>query len=345
VSRLDGLDWRRAGRRIANLAALAWFFEYSAILVGMMGNFLGGDAILYAKAAHAWLTGGDPWHATVIWPAGNTVFFLAPPPTLIAFAPVAFLPAAFAGAFWVAADVISVVFIVRRLRRPWWWVMFPPAIEATLAGNPEPVMLALLLLGGTQASAAAMLLKPYAAAALVAGRRWRSLAVAAAVGLASVLLLPWGTFIREFGWIHQMLARQLVTGDHSAWANPILLPVAVLALCTLGWRRAWWLAIPVLWPQSQFHYAVIALPALSPLMAIGFSMPLPGSSAVAVIAAAYLVWVRWASRALAGLARAGVGPLVRDFGVKVRSGVLVRGAPGGSPPGAAPSPVGSRPIG
>ena len=67
----------------------------------------------------------------------------------------------------------------------------------------------------------------------------------------------------------------------SVFGNIPLMIVASVALLSLGVRRAGWLGVPVLWPWTQIHYMVIAIPAMSPLIALVWC--LPGVPPVAVL--------------------------------------------------------------
>jgi hypothetical protein len=297
MSGLRSSDWRAVAKRIGTAIVIAWFLCSSLRLIFLGFTYLlpGGDAVLYAKAASAWLTGGDPWHQGVLWGSYNKIiYFGAPPTTLVAYIPFAFMPASVVAAFWMIADACSVVLIVRHLRYPLWWCFFPPAVEATMMGNPDPVMLALLLIGGGRLAAFAPLLKPYAVAALIAERRWRTIAVTATLGCAVAAFLPWGTFLKDATFIRDALVAQNYA-DISAFGQPYLLPFALFGLCMLGWRRAWWLATPVLWPASQYHYAVMAMPALSPLLGLGLALQFQGSAAMTVFLVGYLIWARKAA--------------------------------------------------
>ncbi len=283
------IPWQRAAhpdwafvRRIGIPAALfTWFFLLSAPpFLDAVAVGLGGDARLYAQAARAWLEGGDPWRAGLYWPAtGQTVYIASTPPTLLFFAPFAYLPAWLTGAAWITGDAVAMLFVVRRLHLPPWYLVWPPFVAALQNGNPEPVMLALLVLG---AGALAPLVKPYALLPLAGERRWRALAAGVFLTVATMPLLPWGTFVADRLWIEHVLAAQ--NGWHGdAWVFPVLAPITLLALLSFGWRRAAWLAIPALLPGAQIHYALIAVPALSPLLAVAAGASLPGAFAVAVI--------------------------------------------------------------
>ena len=51
--------------------------------------------------------------------------------------------------------------------------------------------------------------------------------------------------------------------------------IAIVALLSLGLRRAGWLAVPLLWPSTQFHYAAISVPGLTPYLAACWCFPTP----------------------------------------------------------------------
>ena len=274
---------------IAPAIAFAGLAVRPLVLIPLQ-HLVGLDAVLYATAARAWLTGGDPWRTTIEWGnLGGVVAFAAPPPALLLFAPFAFLPAWLTAVTWITADAVVMVLVMRNLRLPWWWLLFPPFLTAFGLGNPEPVVLGLLVLGGGRLAAVAPLLKIYAIAPLVGERRWRVLVVAVVLLGATAVLLPWGTFVADLDWIRYVITDQS-QGGLSATSVPVLLPFAVVALAALGWRRACWLAVPVLWPYSQPHYALIAMPVLTPLVAVASSISVPGATAVGVILQALWEW-------------------------------------------------------
>jgi hypothetical protein len=268
------------------LFADAWYVV-PASAKAIAGFEPGSDAILYASAAHAWLSGMDPWQV-----AEQGVRFGGPPPTLLLFAPFAGLTPAVTAGFWLAADLVAVAFVIRRLHLTWWWVIFPPVLQAILPANPEPVVLAFLVAARPGIQGIAPILKIYALAPLLGERRWRAICIALILLLATVVILPWGLFIADLPLVSETLALQ-GTGL-SALSVPWLLPVGVIGLVSLGFRRAGWLAVPVLWPNSQIHYATTALPEMTPILAVGFSLPIAGAPPVAVAIQAGLE--RWRTR-------------------------------------------------
>lgn len=241
----------------------------------------GSNATLYAAAARAWLVGADPWQVTEFG-----IRFAAPPPTLLLYAPFAFLPPEVTAAFWLVADLLALAFVIRRLHLPWWWALFPPIWEGLLDGSPETVVLACLVATGPLVQALAPILKVYALAPLIGERRWRAVAVTLLALAVTTLVLPWGPFLHDLPLVSATLGDQ--AANLSAYSVPWLLPFGVVGLVALGARRAGWLAVPVLWPHTQLHYATMTLPAMTPLLAVAFSLPVPGASAVAVAGQAVL---------------------------------------------------------
>ena len=64
----------------------------------------------------------------------------------------------------------------------------------------------------------------------------------------------------------------------------------LIALILLGRKRAAWLAVPVLWPATQLHYRVLALPAMTPSLALAGSVAEPGFMTAGVMSLA--LWER-----------------------------------------------------
>ena len=253
------------GRLIAPYLALPWA--------------LGGDARVYAEAARMWLTGGDPWAEQV----GTAVIFAAPPHGLLFFAPFAMLPPVVIGTTWAVGLFVISTLAVLRLRLPLWWLAFPPLSNAILVGSLDALAFALLVLGPGWLAPIA---KPYAAFGLLAERRFRAIAVAAGLSVVLLAILPWQRFLAEFGQITAALA--LHSEDLSSFGEPIGMAIGVVALASLGWRRGWWLATPVLWPSTQLHYAAVSIPGLTRITALFFALPVPGAPLVGVLLAAVL---------------------------------------------------------
>jgi hypothetical protein len=240
----------------------------SLLFILLEPEILGSHGVIYTAAARAWLTGGDPW--SVGPPA---VLFAGPPPMLLPFVP--FVPLPDEATRWlsvIAAGALAYL-AVRRLRLPLYWLLFPPVFGSVLLGHPEVLVLALLVAGGVLSGLAAVI-KPYAGLALLAERRWAAIVLGLAVVGLTVLVLPWARFIDELPAIAANLARQ--AQGESTFGNPLLMAVAVVALARLGVRRALWLATPLLWPAAQPGYRAMTVPALSPLIAAAWALPIPG---------------------------------------------------------------------
>jgi hypothetical protein len=249
-----------------------------------VGRPVGLDARIYLAAAKAWLSGGDPWAS-----GSDGVLFAAPPVSLLPVAPFAWMsPDAFT-ALIIAASIVAATFVLRRLRLPLWWLLFPPIVEAISVGSLNILVLAALL---TRAGWVGVLAKTYAALPLLVLARVRQLAIAMAIGLVTIPFLPWGIFLAHD--VGRVLGVQ-AAGGRSAWIEPwLLVPVAIAALIAVGRKRSAWWSVPVLWPASQFHYSVFALPAnMSTPAAAILAVPVPGAPVVAVVAEGVVrVWRR-----------------------------------------------------
>ena len=63
------------------------------------------------------------------------------------------------------------------------------------------------------------------------------------------------------------------------------------AAVLIGRERLAWLSVPVFWPFTQWYYAAMALPGVTPLAAMALATPVAGATTVAlVIAVAELYW-------------------------------------------------------
>jgi hypothetical protein len=229
---------------------------------------IGSHASIYTAAARAWISGGDPW--SVGPPAA---VFAGPPPMLVPFVPFTVLPLDLTRLIWVLGSLVLAILIIRRLRLPGWWIGFPPIAQVIHLGHPEILLLALIVFGGPLAGLAP-LVKPYFGPALLAERRWRAIGVGLLVFLATFPFLPWAAFFERLPSITATLARQSI-GD-SVFGQPIPMVVAIVVLASLGPRRALWLAGPILWPSAQPFYKVACVPAMSPLLAVFWAIPIPG---------------------------------------------------------------------
>lgn len=276
----------RLRRAFERIGLPAWFIAIDLLWLAKP-DVLAIDARHYQRAAAAWLAGGDPW--AVVEGAGGT--YASGPHTLIFYAPTNVLPLDVSVAFWMVLGGLSSVWLVRRLGLPVWWVLFPPLTHAIWNGNPQTIALALLVLGGPLAAAAAVGLKLYAGLALV--RQPRTLIVVGIILAAALLVLPWQLYLQDGLGVGQHLA---TAWNGSAWRLPILVPPTLVGLWILRRSGAEWLAVPAVWPGTQFYYVAMALPAVvkRPLLAAAFATPAPLLVPVAVIVmAACQAWVDW----------------------------------------------------
>lgn len=244
--------------------AISTGFQLTKYIVVPEG--LGFDARLYVLATKAWLAGGDPWATSLLG-----INFAAPPPTLLAMLPFTFVPEALLVPLAIVGSFALAVVAIRALGLPLWWLAFWPIVDSALVGNPNIAVLAVLIVASRRLDIFAPFLKLYAMAPLVADRRWRSLVIAVLVMVATAPLLAWDRWFMSLAEVSGALERTAQTT--SVYGNGPLMVVGVVALLALGIRRAGWLAVPVLWPWTQPHYMAMSAPALSPMLAIVWSLP------------------------------------------------------------------------
>ena len=272
-------------RRVADLALALEFVVISSFYYFVFFYYeRGTDARIYHRAVVAWVNGSDPWAAEYL-----DVVFAAPPPTLLFLLPFAWVPedAFVVGA--ILASLAAAVFVLQRLRLPPWWLFFPPLAESITTANPNVVVVALLLVGTPVADAMAGAGKVYALVPPLVLARWRSLALFAAVMFVTLPVLPWPLFIERWPHVSTLLHQQ-AGGGKSALVFWPLVPVTVVALVYIGSRRSAWLAVPALWPATQFQQSMIALPALRhPILAATFAVPVTLAAPVGVCI--YAAWM------------------------------------------------------
>jgi hypothetical protein len=283
--RAPRLDWRFVVRGLdQSIVPFVFAFMLYARLRLALDNSasLFQDATLYYRATDAWVHGGNPWlaHSNV------GTLYAAPPPALLLNLPLLPFGENVAFYFWPIAGLIGMALAIRHYHLPWWWLAFPPFIEGLLPGSPDLALVGLMVVG---AGAVTAFVKPYAIPAMLAESRWRAILAAIAIGLATLLLLPWGQFLAEWPSITRSLAAQ-------SMYPPLPLPiqfVVLVALLSLG-RLGLDVATPALWPNAQPHYAVFSLRAAgsSRVIALAFALPGPVPISIAVIALAVVALVR-----------------------------------------------------
>jgi hypothetical protein len=276
-------------RRVGTVLLGFWFawHTYDRISFFVDRRFpVGIDAMIYYRGVVAWLQGGNPWDAAVVV-GGSSYHYAGTPVTTVLMAPAGLLSE---GAFtlaWLVLTWVAAVWTLRRLRFPLWWLLFPPIAEALFSANPQLVVLALLVANRGVLSAVATGLKAYAFIPLVGEGRWRQIALAVAFNAVTVVIAPslWLDYLRLFGSISSRLESESEQGG-SAFYFPVLLAVTAVALLILAVRdrrAAGWLATPAVWPSSQFHYSTMALPVMSPLLAVFLAVPIARLAPVAII--------------------------------------------------------------
>lgn len=276
-------------RRIGSILLLLWFAwqTYARISFFVDRDFpVGLDATIYYRGVVAWLQGGDPWDASVVV-GGFAYHYAGTPVTTVIMAPAGLLSEEVFTAAWIVLTWVATVWTLRRLGFALWWLLFPPIAEALFSANPQLVVLALLVANRPVASAVATALKVYAFIPLLGERRWRQIGVAVAFNAATIVIAPrlWQEYLERFSSISSRLEYESLQGL-SAFYFPFLLAATVAALLVLAvrdLRAAGWLAVPAVWPSSQFHYSTMALPVMSPFLAVFLAVPMLREPPVVII--------------------------------------------------------------
>jgi len=326
-------------RRAASLALFVWFVYQAWLTVaGVFTDWpfhfdtVGIDGRLYYRAAATWLSGGDPWTAFTTsntWPpSGVFVHFLftGPPPTVLAFVPFVWIPEDAFVVGWLGLSAAAAIYTTRRLGLPLWWVLFPPLINGLAVGNPQIVCLALLLSSSTWARALAAPMKAYAVIPMVGERQWRALAVLTlGVAVSVVIFWPlWQTYAGDYSKVQDWLVG-FTGGGYSATRDPRLFAITAAAigvLLLIDRRAALWLAVPGLWPATQYFYATFAMPLRSPWLV--FVLAAAGTPNASL--------VPWCIVAYAGCRMA--GRLVRGLGWPLPEALEGHATPSGARPSA-----------
>jgi hypothetical protein len=276
-------------RRVGTVLLAVWFAWHTYDRISFfvdLGFPVGIDATIYYRGVVAWLNGGNPWDAAVVV-GGTSYHYAGTPVTTVLMAPAGFLSEGAFTVAWLVLTWVATVWTLRRLHFPLWWLLFPPIAEALFSANPQLVVLALLVANRAVTSAVATGLRVFAFIPLVGEGRWRQIALAAVFNAATVVIAPslWLDYLRLFGSISSRLESESQQGG-SAFYFPILLSVTAVALLILALRdrrAAGWLAAPAVWPSSQFHYSTMALPVMSPLLAVLLAVPIARLAPVAII--------------------------------------------------------------
>jgi hypothetical protein len=256
-------------------------------------SWFGFDARLYQLAAYTWLNGANPWEpALTLEHLAQPFSYAGPPITLLPFLLLDWVPPDVLILLLALASTATILWVIHRLGLPIWWMLFPPILEGLWVGNLNILVLGLLVLGGTATGALAIVLKVYAALPQLILGQWRPVVIAAAAVVVTAPFLPWRLFLEQQAAIAQALAEQAWGGETNVLTSPIATVGAAIALVSLGRERAAWLAVPVLWPATQLHYTVLAIPVLAstPGLAAAAAVNEPGVLGLGVIC--YAFWLR-----------------------------------------------------
>jgi hypothetical protein len=287
------VDWAALQRLLPAVLA-SWFVAISALRLTVLERTqIGFDGRLYRAATEAWLHGGDPWQVSQ-----NGVYYAAPPPSLLPFVPLTWVPEDVAVGLLIAICIGANLLAFRRLRMPWWWIAFPPLFDGIWNANVH-VLVAPLIIAGL--SPLAGVLKIYALAVPLIRGQMRAVLVSVGLLLATVPILPWPEFLNQLPHILDQLRLQS-DGGLSVTSFPpliagILAVVAVAALVIVGRERASWLAVPVLWPSTQWYYSSMSYPGATTAAAFILAVPLKGGPFLALIVVALGVILRRRSSA------------------------------------------------
>jgi hypothetical protein len=281
--RLDALVARYPSRG-PSLIAVGWFLAIDVLRIRAMSSSPPGfDGRLYRAATVAWLDGGDPWAVY-----NGPIRYAAPPPSLLAMVPFAAMPEDIAILAIIVLGFAGTAWALRRLGLPWWWLAFPPFVGALYNANPQVFLVPLIVAG---AAPVAVFVKAYAG--LVPLIRWdvRALAATAVLLLLTAPFLPWQAYLTALPSLLDTLRTQS-DGGLSAWATPILLPVAVVALVMMGRERAAWWSVPLLWPSTQWYYGSLIVPAATLPAALVVAVPSALTPTLGAVITAWLIWAR-----------------------------------------------------
>jgi hypothetical protein len=292
-----------ARNSLAWLAAVAakyllpvWFGVWAVHVIGVIltSGGIGGDALIYYRAATAWVHGGNPWEAQIPSVDGSTSFhFYALPPTVVLLAPFTLLPESWIALVSITIQAVSAIYIVRRLALHWSWLIFPPLVSGVLSGNPSIVLLAALLGSSAVANAVGPTLKAYAVLPLIGEGRWRPLLIASMFCAATAVLWPalWTQFLTGIANREARLMDESA-GGFSAYQYGLLVTAlvgtAILVLAYFDRRAAGWLAPIAVWPASQIHWSTFAMPLRSLFLAAMLAPHVQGLPVAAVLT--YIAW-------------------------------------------------------
>jgi len=285
---------------IARWWLFCWFVDWSwraAYPPFVQSDKLGLDARIYLAGAKAWLSGGDPWSAQVVFNDAGTYGFhyAAPPPSLLLFAPFAWMPERLFAELAIVASFAAGFYLLRAVRLPAWWIFFPPLTMGILSANPVVIGTAALVSGIRWLAPVGFAAKVYFVVGLVGERRWKDIVAVVFFAAATLLLLMplWLQYLADYGSISATIAAESAGGFSATRALPLFVATAVCvgALALVDWRTAWWLAIPALSPFAEFHSSIAALPVMAPGLGALLAMSgTPGDAWAPLAICVYSIW-------------------------------------------------------
>jgi hypothetical protein len=256
----------------------------------------GFDTALAVGAARTWLAGGNPWSFFLVGTDGNVYHFAGLPPTLFVYAPLTFLSLDVAALVGVIISLAAALVVISRLHLPMWWFLFPPLNAGIFFGNPHMLLMALLLAGAAWLAPA---VKVYALIPMIGEARWRDMALGFAIFAGTVMAAPtlWSDWAASLAATNDRLLVEAQGGWSLTGPLAILgiIPLVVIALRKDA-RTAGWLAVPAVWPASEPFYSTMALPVMTPLLAIILAIPRHLGPPLAV--AAYAAQLAWSYRGM-----------------------------------------------
>jgi hypothetical protein len=125
-----------------------------------------------------------------------------------------------------------------------------------------------------------------------------------AFGAVTLLALPlWITYLSNFAAYSSRLVVEAFGGFSAASLGPVAIAATLVSLLVL-WRldrtSSSWLVVPAVWPATQFHYSIFAMPLMRsrPWLAALLAVPYPGIPALvpALVAIELLVRRAWSRR-------------------------------------------------
>jgi hypothetical protein len=282
------MNWHFVRSTLADILLATLFLVISAryAIRAWTDSWLGLDAHIYYRGSAAWLAGASPWDAVGYY-LDSAQHYSALPTTVVLLAPFTLLPERVFVVLFLVVSALAALYVIRALGLPWFYLLFPPLFQGVLSGNPNIVLLALLVTGRPMLEGIGPLLKVYAGIPILLRARWKSAAWALVFGAVTLLALPlWIEFLTTFAARSSRLMLESSGGFSAFLFGPGIVGLVGLTVLLTWWHDredGAWLAVPALWPATEFHYAALALPVLAGRwwLAALLALPVPGIPAIA----------------------------------------------------------------